>query len=271
MKNNVYKLVIFPILLWALSAHLFAQNNFKQTPIAILDFSGDGLTEQALRALTNHFRGNLVELKRFTILDRGKMSEILEEQGFQLSGCTSSECAVEVGKILNVQKMVAGNIGKVGGTYTINISFIDVESSRIENAFNRTYSGKIDGIIQVFKEIAYTMSGKGIKKASNAPLYLFGSVALASAGFGAYAYLQGQKNHDDYLNAQTSSEMNSFKEEVEKFDDYLLYSSIAAGSSVLLYFLFDGILNSGDEDEIISAHIYPSTPKTYQVALTIHF
>ena len=42
------------------------------------------------------------------------MEDILKEQGFQQTGCTSDECVVEVGKIIGVQQMVGGSISKVG-------------------------------------------------------------------------------------------------------------------------------------------------------------
>jgi hypothetical protein len=59
------------------------------------------------------------------------MAVILKEQGFQKSGCTSTECAVEIGRLLNVQKIVAGRVGKIGPVYSVSIRLIDVESGEI--------------------------------------------------------------------------------------------------------------------------------------------
>ena len=271
METRFSHFLLFSILFLSIISTLFAQNDYRKTPVAILDFDGEGISKRALVALTNQFRGNLVELNSFTVLDRGKMSDILQEQGFQLSGCTSSECAVEAGKILNVRKMISGNIGKVGATYTINISLLDVQSSKIEKSFNRTYSGKVDGLLNVFKKIAYAMSGKSVKGKSKAPLYIFGTTALASVGFGAYAYLEGQKSYKNYQDAKTIEEMTGFKSDTEKFNKYILYSSIAAGSSVLFYFIFDGLFNSVDDNNTISANFYKSNDDTYNLALKINF
>ena len=38
------------------------------------------------------------------------MEQILVEQGFQQSGCTTNECMVEVGKLIGVEKIVSGSI-----------------------------------------------------------------------------------------------------------------------------------------------------------------
>ncbi|KAA3617182.1 MAG: hypothetical protein D8M58_03675 [Calditrichaeota bacterium] len=254
-----------------LSTTIFAQNKQSKTAVAVLDFDGDGISKQALVSLTNQFRGNLVEINSFTVLDRGKMDDILKEQGFQFSGCSSNECAVEAGKILNVQKMVAGNIGKVGDTYTINIFLIDVESSRIDKSSNRTYKGKVDGLLRIFKEISYTMSGKKIKQVTKAPLYIFGTSALVSVGFGTYSYFAGQSSYKKYKDAKTFNSMSGYKSDTKKFNNYILYSSIAVGTSALLYFISDGIFNSDREMNTVSASLYKSNFDTYNFALSIEF
>jgi len=143
---------------------------FSQQPpsakfhIAILDLEGRGVSESETATLSDQLRGQLVNLGAFIVLDRGKMEDILKEQGFQQSGCTITECAVRVGRVLNVQKIVAGSIGKIGKTYAINISMIDVESSRIERSFNRNYQGEIDGLLEILQDIAREIAGRKLYK-----------------------------------------------------------------------------------------------------------
>ncbi len=132
--------------------------------IAILDLEGRGISESEAATLSDQLRGHLVNLGAFIVLDRGTMEEILKEQGFQQSGCTITECAVRVGRVLNVQKIVAGSIGKIGKTYAINISMIDVESSRIERSFNRNFQGEIDGLLEILKDIAREIAGRKLYK-----------------------------------------------------------------------------------------------------------
>jgi len=59
------------------------------------------------------------------------MDEILIEQGFQLSACTTNECVVEAGKLMGVEHMVAGNIAKIDNLFTIDIRLIDVETGKV--------------------------------------------------------------------------------------------------------------------------------------------
>jgi TolB-like protein len=128
--------------------------------IAILNLEGREISENEAATLTDQLRGHLVNVDAFIVLERGKMENILLEQGFQQSGCTLTECAVRAGRMLNVQKMVAGSIGKLNKTYAINISMIDVQSGRIEKSFNRNYEGEIDGLLEILQDIALEMVGK---------------------------------------------------------------------------------------------------------------
>jgi TolB-like protein len=146
-------------ILLILTIPLLGQNKEK-IHIAVLDFSNTGgLSKFETVTLSTRLSSMLVKTEAFIVLERGKMDEILNEQGFQQSGCTTTECAVEVGKLLNVQKMVSGSIGKIGKTYTIDISLIDVRTAQIERSFIRDYKGEIDGLLQIMQEIADQISG----------------------------------------------------------------------------------------------------------------
>ena len=123
--------------------------------MAILDFASEGgLTKSEATTLTNRLRSMLVKTDAYNVLERGRMEEVLGEIGFQMSGCTSTECAVEVGKILNVQQMISGTIGKLGKTYTIDIAIIDVGTAKIIRTLYRDYKGEIDGIV-VYDDYAH--------------------------------------------------------------------------------------------------------------------
>lgn len=167
---------------------LFAQDKLR---IAMMDFSNSGgLSEQESLTLANRLRTMLVKTDAFIVLERGKMQEILDEQGFQQSGCTSSECAVEAGKLLNVQKMLNGSIGKLGKTYTLDISLIDVETAEIEQTFYEDYKGEIDGLLEKMQEIAVKVANFGKKPAAPATV-IKRTFRIASNPEGAYIIING--------------------------------------------------------------------------------
>ena len=83
----------------------------------------------------------------YIVLERGKMDEVLKEQGFQQTGCITSECAVEVGRMLGVQQMVAGSIGKVGTVYTVSARIFDVQTGKILKSANYDHIGDIGQLL----------------------------------------------------------------------------------------------------------------------------
>lgn len=104
----------------------------KKAHIAVLDLTGTGVSADELTGLTNRLRMELFKTGYYTIVERSLMAEIFEEQGFQQTGCTDSECAVELGQMLNVEKIIAGSVDRVGEIYATSIRMIDVESGKID-------------------------------------------------------------------------------------------------------------------------------------------
>ncbi len=122
--------------------------------LAILDLEGRGISAVEAASLTDRLRSELVRTGRITVVERGQMERILSEQDFQLTGCTSDECAVEVGQLLGVTHMVAGSIGRVGSTFSIDLRTVDVQTARIVHSIIRDYRGEIDGLLTEMASVA---------------------------------------------------------------------------------------------------------------------
>ncbi|MFQ6673409.1 MAG: CsgG/HfaB family protein, partial [Fidelibacterota bacterium] len=123
--------------------------------VAVLDMEGRGISALEAQTLTDRMRSELVSTGAVTVVERGQMQEVLEEQGFQQTGCTSAECAVEVGKLLGVSQMMTGSIGKIGQSYTIDVRMFSVETGAITKSVNRTYRGEVDGLIVEIERLAW--------------------------------------------------------------------------------------------------------------------
>mgnify|MGYP003311947733 CR=1 FL=1 len=148
------------MLIFSLPVPAVAQQNVQgsgKLVIAIIDLEGRGISALEAQTLTDRMRSELVSTGAVTIVERGQMAEILDEQGFQQTGCVSSECAVEVGKLLGVSQMATGSIGKIGSSYTIDVRMFAVEDGAIVRSVNRTYSGPIDGLITEIEMISWEL------------------------------------------------------------------------------------------------------------------
>ncbi len=182
---------------------------------AVLDFDGLGITTMESIALTQRLAGEMVNTNAFILVDRSQMEEILQEQGFQQSGCSSAECAVEIGNLLGVQQMVSGSFGKIGETYTIETKLFSVETSETIRAVNKTYKGAVDGLITQVELVAWDLAGleppdalkekagipleepKIVKKSGSKKWLLWGGL-LTLAGAGA-AYAMSQQDEGGVL------------------------------------------------------------------------
>jgi hypothetical protein len=67
--------------------------------VAVLDFQSLLASEDYGIAVAEILRTELVGLGDYTIIERGMLQQIIEEQSLQLSGAIDSETAVEIGKL----------------------------------------------------------------------------------------------------------------------------------------------------------------------------
>ncbi len=156
----IYRLIILSLIQLSLL--------FSQTQIAVVDFSALGVSDDDSRALTNRLMIEMHRTNKFTVLEREMLDKIIEEQKFQLSGCNSDQCLVELGQIANVQQIVGGSISKVGYIFTITARLISVQSGEIVESAIFDYGGDIGELMRFgMKHIAAQLSSLPTPKQSN--------------------------------------------------------------------------------------------------------
>ncbi len=129
LKKTLCLYLTWALVFFSIPVKILSQNPDK-IPVAILDLEGRGISDLEAATLTDRLRSEMVTVGAFVVVERGQMEMLLEEQGFQQTGCTSAECAVEVGKLLGVQKMVTGSIGKLGELYTVDARMFEIYERR---------------------------------------------------------------------------------------------------------------------------------------------
>ena len=78
--------------------------------VAVLDFEARGIPGYEVETLTERLRTEIATTGAVHLIDRKLLQSILEEQGLQQSGCTTDECAAEVGQLLGAQFMISEEI-----------------------------------------------------------------------------------------------------------------------------------------------------------------
>jgi len=143
--TRIYRFI--PIIFASLIFAQVGDGSQAKPTAAVLDFDGSGITAQEAQVLTQRLGSELVQTNALIMVERNQMSEIMDEQGFQQAGCTSAECAAEIGALLGVQKMITGSFGKIGNSYTIEARMFSVESGKTEKTVSKTYKGEVDGLL----------------------------------------------------------------------------------------------------------------------------
>ena len=135
------------------SCVLLPNRTFPRRNIAVAPLEALGLAESETLTLTESLRVTLVDTDYFNLVNRSDMEKILKEQSFQRSECSDTQCLVEMGKILAVEKIVGGTAGRVGDTFSLTVRRIDVESGRIDASVVQDVKGREDALLGAIRQL----------------------------------------------------------------------------------------------------------------------
>jgi len=137
----------------------------QQIPtLAVMDLEGRQIDSGSLEVLRDALIVELQNNHRMRVMERSQMNKILAEQGFQKSGaCDGSECAVEVGRLLAVDRMLLGTVGKLGGSWSITLRLVSVQTGEVLASVRDTKEGKID---ELLKESIPSLAAQVIARSS---------------------------------------------------------------------------------------------------------
>jgi len=191
-------------LCFAVVSVLWAQGNPTSQPmdnkvkssiasVAVLNLSGNSkdFSSADLEAITSRFETELMATGKVQVLERRNMDLILKEQGFQQTGaCNSSECQVQVGQLLGVDKIITGSLNKVDKLYTINLKMVNVENGQNVMSYALDIRGSMEDVIrggcfemaQIFAGLKKPTSDHSVLSAEHTLVWpwIVGAVAVAA-------------------------------------------------------------------------------------------
>ena len=157
---NISRIPVFILLLASLLFGQFtAEPGAGKPTVAILDFEARGVSVQEVQTLSERMRTEIGNTNAVRLIERKAVDKIMAEQGFQQSGCTTDECASEVGQLLGVQYMISGAIGIMGKTYTIDAKMFSVETGETIQTKSVSHKGDISGLLIEMEILAWEIVG----------------------------------------------------------------------------------------------------------------
>ncbi len=105
--------------------------------MAVARFSAVGLPQLTASYISDSLREELIKIGKFDVVDRPDMERTLEPQYFNQQGCSELDCAIELGRILNVKQTIIGSLTKVEGGYSLKVNIINIKSGKVTHTFTK--------------------------------------------------------------------------------------------------------------------------------------
>lgn len=130
----------------------------EKSKIAVMNLQGMNVSAMDAAVVSEFLRNELYNTGKYIVLERRNMEQVLKEQAFQQTGCTSQECAVKAGKLLNVKNVVLGSVSRLENTYFINIRLIDIEEGKVVDVADEETKTLVE-MKEAVKRISAKLSG----------------------------------------------------------------------------------------------------------------
>jgi len=128
MAKKLFSIIFFTIF-------LLAENQPSPTiSIAVYPLKAKGKCDPSLgSALTSLLIYNLSQSSRFKVIEEETLKLVFERQGMNASDlCDSTVCQVEIGKLVQAQKIVVGELIKMGEKFVLILRIIDIEKGTVD-------------------------------------------------------------------------------------------------------------------------------------------
>ncbi|MCX7021140.1 MAG: VWA domain-containing protein [bacterium] len=100
------------------------------------DYLATGIPEMLITDLANQ--------RDITVIERERLDEVLQEMALGGSGITDNATALEVGKILNVELLIMGNLTVSGESFRLDTKILEVETAEVLGAVKAATDDKGD-------------------------------------------------------------------------------------------------------------------------------
>ena len=138
---------------------LFSYNLFsaEKITVAVLPFSS--ANEEEGDTLASIFANELSKRKVYRVLTRNsQMEKVMKELNFQRNGLTDENTIIQIGRALNAQYVLAGNISKLGRNNVLIVSMINVETFENITGDSKSFRN-IEDVIQFVPQIVNEITG----------------------------------------------------------------------------------------------------------------
>ena len=130
MKTTMKKIgnIVLCIIILMCSASANAQSAKKTIGVLNIYSSGVGIDD---KQMGNLLRSEIEKLDSFAVIDRFDMDFMINQKKLN-ANCNSKLCLIEIGKIINADKMISGSVELIGQQIVVTMRLIDIKTESIE-------------------------------------------------------------------------------------------------------------------------------------------
>jgi len=104
-----------------------------KTSIAIYPIKAAGAEASLAQALTSLLSTQLTPSPKLRVIEEAMLKTVMERQGLNASdACDDTTCQVQIGKLIQAQKIITGDIAKLGSKYVLSLKLIDIQTGALE-------------------------------------------------------------------------------------------------------------------------------------------
>jgi len=149
MDNNVIRIVSYYCLLLSVFATI-PRTLISQTlqdedlvVIAVLNILPQNVSADEAAVMTELVRHELLKTGVYKLLEKQRLEDVVSEQKFQQLGLTQEALAVQLGQLLNVEKVFLGTLGMIDDRRFFTLRIVNVETGQVEaSAMERGFTVK---------------------------------------------------------------------------------------------------------------------------------
>jgi Curli production assembly/transport component CsgG len=132
----------------------------KGERLVVYDFDTTEQYKTVTLILSEALREELFLLKRFILVDREDLEQVLQEMALQQTGLIDEKQAVKTGKVLAANQVVTGRVGLLGKTYILQAKRVDVETlSTLGLASTKFKEGQEEEVLSKMPDLARSLAG----------------------------------------------------------------------------------------------------------------
>lgn len=173
-----------------------------------------GVSEEEIDSISGFVASEVERHSGGKVISESDIETIFKgEEKKQQCGADSSSCLAEIGAALGVPEVVAGDLGRVGNFWFLNLKRIDVRNATVIKRASRNVEGDINVLIRVLPGAVAELFGKEIARAN------MGRLSLISDPAGAAVTLDGKTVGSTPFEAELPAGGHTLVVELEGFEN----------------------------------------------------